>query len=280
RDTRIVHRLELRDSNGNLIDPTSGGVSAKVTDSAGIEITGSPYSAVGAGVGLYDITILPANAATLDVYDVEWTALISTTNEKRRTQYEVVERFLFEISELREFNSQVTVGKYSSPKVARAREIAQETFETQCGVAFRPRGRRASLEGSGGQELLMGDLFPRKVVSGAIDDVALSSADLTDLELADWGVATRKERGIWPRGAQVDLVYEYGMDQAPAEVKRECMVLAGALLISSATPDRAVSMSTAGETFALSVAGRDGPTGIPSVDAVIARFDHTIPSLA
>ncbi len=58
------------------------------------------------------------------------------------------------------------------------------------------------------------------------------------------------------------------------------MTLAKHYLLDSPISDRAMSESTDVGTIRYSVAGKDGPTGIPEVNAVIAQFNHRIPAIA
>lgn len=67
------------------------------------------------------------------------------------------------------------------------------------------------------------------------------------------------------------VAYLHGMAACPADVAWACEELAASYLIVGAVPYRATSMSTSDGVMSYSIAGRDGATGIPEVDEVIAR---------
>jgi hypothetical protein len=73
----------------------------------------------------------------------------------------------------------------------------------------------------------------------------------------------------------VVVAYEYGWPTPPADVSRAAMILARYELVSSDISDRMVSFSNDLGEVRLSVPGNKYPTGIPIVDATLARYDET-----
>lgn len=282
RNAKGTIRLELRDENGDLQDPDGNAALVRVYDSAGAEMAGSPFTATRASQGIYDAALPAANAimATLDTYDAVWSVTIATQATSFRTSFEVIGKFIFSLAELRAFDPDLaSTTKFPFEKLSAAREVAEETIEKLCGVAFRPRGRRATLDGSGSATLLLPDLYPTKLVSASIDAgsgaVVMSAADLADVVVYSWGALARKTRGIWTEGARnVTVFYEYGLADPPEPVRRAAMMLARAALIPGAAPDRATGVSSEAGDFRLTTANREGPTGIPEVDAVIEQYSH------
>lgn len=285
RDSTSTIRIEFRDSAGVPVnvDPAAS-VTAAITDSAGTALSGSPFTAVAVvGVaGTYQVTLIPAKLAVLDTYDVTWSGTIGGEVQKRYATYEVVGGFLFGIAELRGFDKDLTADKYSAAQVVVARERAEETMEKECAVAFRPRGRRVILSGNGRSTLILPDRFPRKIVSASIDAVVLSAAKIADIARDASGVITRKTAGdLWTAGvANVVVFYEFGIAEPPEPVRQATMMLAREALVDRMIPARATALSTDQGVLRFSLAGRDGPTGIPDVDAVIAAQEQTTPVFA
>jgi hypothetical protein len=260
-------QLTFYDANGDPIDP--GAVTATVKDSAGVEIAGSPFGTTGTSTRSFT---LPVTLATLDRYSVTWNV---PDGSKRYSAFEMVGGFLFTLADLRAFDAELTEAAYSDDRVRDAREIVEEVFEDArvTGVAFRPRGRRARLNGTGTADLVLPDPLPQTVVSASIDDVALTAAELADLVLYDHG-AVHRDSGRWSSGRRnVIILYEHGHPERPAPVNEAALRLARHVLVRSAmASDRATVQFTEIGAFRLSVAGRDGWTGLPEVDAVLKQY--------
>jgi hypothetical protein len=73
----------------------------------------------------------------------------------------------------------------------------------------------------------------------------------------------------------VTILTEYGLRQTPAKIKREAMKYAKSLLLEGPLDEgRATAIFSDIGGYRLTIAGRDGPTGIPSVDAALAQFSR------
>lgn len=279
-------RITLRDSNGALQDvdnppadgQTTTNCSAVVNDSAGVPVF-SVSACKKVSQGVYEITVTASDATgKLDLYEVVWTVRISGNNEKRKTHFETIGGFFFTIAELRAHKLEFAdPTKFPTPKIVTVRERAEELFESWCGVAFRRKGRRFVTNGSGTDTLLLRDLFPQKVIAGKIDGIALTQAEIDAVLLKDEGMAIRDEGVRWPAGvSNVELHYEHGFISTPEPVRQEAIVLAAYYLSPSAIPSRAKTITTSGGTFGVSTERHEGPTGIPSVDAVMTEFDYSL----
>lgn len=285
KSTRPALTTELRDKQGNLLDADTGTqVTFQAYDSAGI-VVGAQIVAARASLGTYEVTPAAAVTATLDLYRATWTATLGGAAVSFEYLFEVVGGFLFSLAELRAFDPDLaSTTNFPPDKLVVARESAEETIENLCGVAFRPRGRRSTLDGNGSATLLLPDLYPTKLISASIDAgsgaAAMSAADLADIALYSWGTVVRKSRGIWTGGASnVTVFYEYGLAEPPEPVRRAAMMLARSILVESFPPERAVSFQTQEGSYRLATAGRDGPTGIPEVDSVIDQFSQRVPAV-
>jgi hypothetical protein len=264
----------LYDSTGNPANPPGGAITADVKDSAGVAITGSPFAVTNPPLvaGVLTFTIPAAALDVLDLYAVTWNI---SDGSKRRTQFEVVGGFLFTEAELRAFDSELTDPPYTDERVRVARQVVEEVFEDPrvTGVAFRPRGRRARLNGTGTSDLVLPDPLPHAVPSASIDGVALTAGELADLVLYDHGTVARKT-GLWTAGRRnVVILYEHGWAGRPAPINEAALKYARHVLARVAMgSDRATVQFTDIGAFRLSVAGRDGWTGLPEVDAVLKQF--------
>jgi hypothetical protein len=284
RDTAGGLRLELRDKTGALVNADSL-PTVTVYDSAGVAVAAGVGGVSNISTGLYELAVLPALTATMDIYEIRWAATISGAAMTFRTYFDVVGGFIVSEGDVRAFDPDLTVANgYTSEKVASAREWAEERFERLCRRAFRPRGRREILSGSGLDVLTVDALDVYRVVAGSINAgsgaVALSGGEITDLLYEGSGVLRRRSLGVWSFGYQnVSLLYEYGSSYPPEEARDAVLRLLRSRLVRSAVPERALSLSTNEGTYRISTAGRDGPTGLPEVDAAIETLRYAVPAV-
>lgn len=68
------------------------------------------------------------------------------------------------------------------------------------------------------------------------------------------------------------IVYVHGLKRFPEPVRRACATLAASYLLPSRIPSRASGESTDAGFLRYTLAGVDGATGIPEVDAVIQQY--------
>ncbi len=272
RRTSATITLEIYDASGALVDAT-GLPTVTIEDSAGVAIATDRVT-TRASVGVYDAALSPAETAVLDSYSAAWTATVGGAEQTFATWYETVGGFLFSIAELRgEDEALADTGAYPAAQIRRARNSAEDRLEQLCGLAFVPRGRRVSLDGNDEAGILLPDLSVTAVVAASVDGTALTGDELAALAVYGYGLVVRGDGGVWTAGQRnVEVFYEHGMAVAPEPVRRAARKLAASEILPSAVPDRAVAESTDVGTIRWSIAGRDGPTGIPEVDAVIDQF--------
>jgi hypothetical protein len=283
RDSAILLALELTDVD-DLPTPASA-VAVTITDSAGVALTGSPFA--GTPVlddddqpcpGAFTVAVPVAQAGVLDVYTVDAEYTIDDADpQRRRSQFEIVGGFLFGLQKLRDSDDELGDDADDPPpaQVLRdARDGAMDRFEHRCRPSFWRRGRRVRLDGKGLEVLVLPDLYPQEIISISVDGVALTSDQLAVLTVYEWG-GLGLTADVWPRGYRnIELFYEHGLDSSPQVVSSAGVKLAKSYVIKSPIPDRATSESTGdGSTWRVSVAGRDGPTGIPEVDAILGEFE-------
>lgn len=82
------------------------------------------------------------------------------------------------------------------------------------------------------------------------------------------------------RGEGTTLTYRAGLPGCPAAIAAACEALAASYLTPSRIPDRATGESTDAGMLHYTIAGVDGATGIPDVDAAIEQFGRKRPDVA
>ncbi len=266
--------LRNYDADGNPADVDgTNDPTVTVTDSSGTAVPG--LTAQRTAVGVYRLTV-PATLQTLDVYDVLWSW---ANGQSRRSRFEVVGAVLFELAALRASDPVLAdQTAYPAETLAEVRRAVSERFEEWAEVAFRPRGARDRLEADGSSLLVLARSKVRRLISVSVDGSALPSAEVDSLLVFPAGLIRRPDQP-WPRGSIVEVHYEHGYAEPPAPVRRAAMRYARHLLVSGGYDDRATAMVTDVGSFRLTIAGRDGPTGLPEVDAVLADHSHRLPAV-
>lgn len=257
-------------------------------DEDGVQVSAhTPYSVVmrdGAGVQVATGTpvhtdhiltfTVPASSVTkLDTYSLTWTATVNSAPMTWATHVEVVGGYLFEIADLRaEDRAFENVDKYPTETLKVVRAWVEDVIESAraANVAFVPRARRVVLNGTGRTALMLPDLELRTVESVTVDGIAWTNEQVAALTVDD-GVVWATEP--WPEGVRnVEIHYTHGHDFPPGAITRAALMLAREYLVKTDIPGRATATSIGDQLFRLTIAGRDGVTGLPDVDAAIAQF--------
>lgn len=262
--------LELApvDAGGSPVEPDDGGT---VTVAAGgREVVTAP--AVLSGGRL--VCALPA-LGLLDTYAVSWRAPVGGEEWEWLTALEVAGAHYFGLDAFR--RERPDLAAFDDARVAAARRLAEDRIEAACGCAFVPRGAREAVVARGREALPLRWPEPRALYAVAVDGAPLAAEEVAALRLHPGGMVLRE--GGWPDGALVTLHYEHGLSPTPAPVRHAAMLLAREYLVPSDLPARATLLATEVGSFRLSVAGRDGATGLPEVDAVIAEYSRRRPEV-
>lgn len=228
-----------------------------------------------------------AQTATLDALTAVWH---SATLGDLTTRAEIVGAPLFTVAQARAFGkgSLADGTKYPESAILAARARILDDFRQVCGVAFVPRAARVELDGDGSPALRLGELYIRRIVAveyrayGSASYAAVSGAELAGIVIAPGGVALKVDGSYWLAGRRnYRIAFEYGYDAPPLAVQRAALTLATSQLVPSDFNERATAQTNELGTFRLAVAGwRDRSYyGIPSVDAVLARYDETVPGI-
>lgn len=280
-----VLTLAIYDDDGDLVDAT-GSVTWEIEDGDGTTVAFGSATQVQSGLtatpvtGTYQFTLPSTATDALDTYTVTWSATVATIARTFTSRYEVVGAHYFDIQDLRSFSESIAENpsRYSGARIREARDTAAERLEHECYLSFVPRLARRTVTGSGRRLLLLPHNAVTAVYSVAIDGEELTQEQVEALRVEDYGL-TAEDGDVWPQGVDVSVVYQHGLDFPEDSVRRAAMILAVDYLVPAAIPARALSESTDIGTIRYSVAGRDGATGIPEVDAVIARYGRRTPTV-
>lgn len=168
---------------------------------------------------------------------------------------EFVSRHYFDIREIREGSDREAFADLGDDDLSRARRMAVEVFERNSGRCF--------IERIGATRVYACDGF-----------VTLAHADVTELIEAPEGyrLVSHCQAAGPATGDPASFVYRYGTGNVPEKVRKAVLMLAEYYAREVAWSARTQSISTDEGFMRLSIAGQDGPTGLPEVDAVMDQF--------
>lgn len=273
RDRGGVIRLRVFDEDGAPADAPSTPV-VTLVDGAGVAV--STGTATRVSVGCYDFVLTAANTAQCDTLDATWTSTGATFH----TTVEVIGSWPVSLAQLRAGNTELAdLVRYPAALLRAARDLALDRMETACQVAWSTRRARATLDGDGSGLIILPHSEVQQVLALTVDGTAWAPGDC---KLWPWGGLAAPDGQTWVRGLRnITVDYLHGAARCPAPVADAVVELAIGACIEYGTrvPERATSMSTEVGTFRLTIPGRDGPTGIPRVDAVIAQYGYVKPAI-
>jgi hypothetical protein len=260
--------LYLRDDDGGLVDAT-GNVTLTVKNAIGTVVTSG--TATRASLGTYTFTLIAANNAVLDTYEVTWSATVAGQAGTYVTRHEVVGAHLFGVADLRTYDTSMTAATYPGADVRKARDEATDQLERPGSTFGSLRGVRVTLDGSGTDTLRIPHTLVSTVLSCTVDGTSISPANIAAygdgrLVLPD---------GVWASGYRnVVLHYEAGWTNVPPPLATAAMILSRERLVqnTAAGSMRATAQITGDFAFRLTIPGRDGWTGIPQVDEAIREY--------
>lgn len=267
-------QVSALDTAGQPATITSG-VSISILDGVGTSVhTGVPSVAAGKLTYALPYAALPA----LDTYEAVWRGVVGGVEEEWVTPFELVGAHYFTISALRnERKKELSdAARFPDDDLRDRRTEAEQFLEDRINCAFVPRGRRETLRGHGRTNLVLRKTYRevREVVSCTVDGTAI---DVADLVVQPYGVIER-EAG-WDAGAVIEIHYTHGSDEPPADVRSAALIYAADRALPSNLPARATAQTIGDQTFRITVAGRDGDSGIPFVDSVIKHHSDDKPAV-
>lgn len=275
------------ESGGAVVDP--GTVTVTITRRDGtVIVTDGATGGTSTAARTYALTA--AQTADLDELTAVWSGTIGGAAVTLTTYAEVVGDLLFTVNAARSFGklSLADSSKYPEATIVAARSRILEDFKQICGVSFVPRSARVTLDGDGTPTLRVPDLYLREIVTmenraaGSATWTALTASELAAIIVAPGGVIQRVDGAYFLCGrTNYRVTYTYGYRRAPEAIRRAALTLATYQLVPSDLSDRATMQTNDVGTFRLAVAGwRDKSYyGLPTVDAVLARYDETVPGI-
>ena len=242
----------------------AAGRPARAADADALSIDGAPAAATAvdaltgerADLALYEGSFAASALASPGLYDVEW--------EGGAARVERVAAHMFTLAEMREAGGdEDALYDASDGPLEEARARAVQVVERACRRAFCP-------------------------VAGVSGPIAPMGGGLVELPWCDVSriVWARDASGgrvaavlagdcfaVVPAGAgSVSVAAVHGMPWAPDEVRDAALRLSLYYLRRPVRPDNAVGQSTDYGYIRFSLAGRDGTTGLPEVDAAIKAW--------
>jgi hypothetical protein len=224
-----------------------------------------------------DYTYFLPPQVELDQLTVTWAGTWAGIAQSLVSHVEIVGEFLFTIADARTFGDRVLAdtSRYPDADIRAARERVTDLFDQVCHVSFVPRYGRDTLDGTNSDTIDLTHRRPRRIISGSLQGVALTSQQIADVALYPGGRAVWISGTWWSwRRNSIVLAYEHGWPAPPTDVSRAALVLARYDLVSNDISDRMIAFDNDLGTVRLSIPGRQFPTGIPIVDATLARYDE------
>lgn len=162
----------------------------------------------------------------------------------------VVTRHYFDLAALKGMDDTDDFSEVSEEEFWAKRQEATETFERNA--------HRSFVQQMGTTETFRGGF------------IWLDHNDVCDVLTPGWRLVSDCQ-AVGPEGHSV-IRYRYGLTEVPERVSDAVLTLAAYYLRPSVTPDRATGEATEAGFIRYTLAGRDGATGLPEVDAAIEQF--------
>lgn len=272
RNTAAELRVTFYGSAGTPVDATGTPTVTVTRDNGTAIVTDALTTKVTGTTGVYAYILTPAQTATLDLLTADWTGTVDATAQTFRTQAEVVGGFVCSIAQIDQvLDKGGTASTYSIDLKHAARNAATDAFEAECGVAFSPRYHRARLDGNQTGDIFLPHPRANTIRSATVDGVALTTTELADLEAYESG--TLYSPLGWAFGRRnIEVVYEHGFSEPPADVSRAVAILAASALKDGPFDDRGYGVTDEGGAVRLLTAGVSGAAfSIPEVEAAAER---------
>lgn len=243
--------LPIYDAEGNLWEVVSGSCFA-----------GSAELQTRVENGIIVATIPPQTS--IRQLELAWRLVGSESDATLEisTVLDVVSAHLCSISDIRSYNAGANVDNfedaelYPNDMVFKARAIATQIIEDACNVFFSQRRRSCNV------------LAPVPLFSLPHCRVDTVSASNGSVDLVSDCQVKLCEVSEYP----VELSYVCGYKQTPPDVSAAVVKLTASILRPLNRPECATGESSELGYITYTLAGRDGATGIPDVDAAIQRY--------
>lgn len=264
---------------------TVAGVTVTVTrDDGTVLVTGAAAAVTGTE---WSYTLPVAYTGQVDVLQVTWTA----TGGRAESDYvEVAGGFHVTLMQIRQLPDLSDQAKFTTDKLEQARMWWEDLSEEYCGVAFVPRYAKDVFPAAGGpqwlsrlyphvdaQTRMLSRLYPRRILSATYNGTADTFSGWT----VDVGGTVTRDTGTFGTSFRWVITYEHGYATCPPDIQQAGLdAIRWKLLADKAgAPSRQLSIATDVGTTRFAVADEDRPTGIDTVDSVLARRRVKIPAV-
>lgn len=263
----------------------AGAVTVGVTRDDGTAVIAAGTATAGAGSDPRTVVLPAASNDRLDLLTATWTD--TGDGSTHVTKIQVVGGFYFTLVEARASDSTLAnATRYPNTLLTEVRAEVEDEFEGICRRSFVPRFRRITLKGNGISEIRLDRLDVRavkrvKVLHGTSSTV-WTTTQIANMGVDPSGMIVSRDGSVFTAGEDIEVSFEHGMDSPPWEIKRAALTRLRhrANVALTAIPDRATRFAVSeGGTYALDTAG-EHKTGIPDVDAVLARWGRPTPLVA
>lgn len=186
------------------------------------------------------------------------------------------------LDEVRALNGLENTTAYPDEWLTDGIDFATETIDVYCGTSFEYKAFTATVTSDGGTSFLLAGphgliLFPRTIATATLDGEALSGYTWT---FHDEGLV---EASVSVPSGSLTLAGTAGYSTTPpVQIAWAARTIARQYVLDlvSRIPDRALQLQGDYGTIQLAQpGGRHGPTSLPEVNAVLARYRFRAPSI-
>lgn len=268
-------------ADGETPANTASTPAAAVAREDGTALTAASVSGTAVSTGVYSATITTTHTSQLDRLKVTWTGTAGSLAQTYTTELEVVGAHYATIPEIRDEQGLDNTSSYPLHLIRRVRDAWANRVEDACGVAFVPRYERDVLCGDGTSVLALSHIRPLSLIAVTVDGTSVSTSNFT---LHDSGMI-EYEGSTFPissTGPNVVVTYEHGFPNCPEDIHHEVLKAIRYELRRYKDPMATDVLSQTfenGATVRYPVASAERPTGLPSLDAVLARYKFRAPAV-
>lgn len=150
-------------------------------------------------------------------------------------------------------------------ELASKREIVEDWFDDAARCSFCIRGYREKLYGTGSTGYALDKAYVQEIISLTVDGKAVGPH-----EYSIRGLGILRFKIAVADGAEIVIHYTHGQNKRTSELTRFAMMYCRSILGSSNIDPRATGERNEFGYLQFSVAGKNGATGIPEVDAFLS----------
>ena len=254
-------RVELKDQDGAAVDAV-GTLTCSIARADGTVIATDRATSDATGPGAYTCALSTAEALTLDVLTATWRISGVT---RAISYHRTVGGFMFTVAELAQ---RARMNEYDALTLRTERDRITDLIEGYCGA----QNPRYDIDAWYADRTA----WSRVVNRTPLRSVRSVISDGTTLATADYDVDTLSAsiRTTAPLLEACSIGYEHGLDEPWADLKDAAMTAAADRVNrerSTISPRTRSMTNDLGVTQQFSYAGKDHPTGLDEVDAVIMK---------